>query len=86
MEKRQKGKVLSSLNRGNDVTAYGVIVPGLPGCLSVGDTLAETTKNAEEVIGTWIETALDADSTLPNRLEMVRANPDHAGDAFAVIV
>ena len=38
---------------GSQNTAWGVVVPDLPGCFSAGDTL-------EEAVTAWIETALDA--------------------------
>ncbi len=37
-------------------TAYGVIVPDLPGCFSAGDTLDEAIDNTKEAISLWIET------------------------------
>ena len=40
---------------GTDVTAYGVIVPDLPGCFSAGDTLDEAMSNAEEAIEVVID-------------------------------
>jgi predicted RNase H-like HicB family nuclease len=41
-------------------TAYGVVVPDLPGCFSAGDTLDEAIAGAEEASLAWIEIALDA--------------------------
>ena len=36
-------------------TDYGVTVPDLPGCTSVGDTLDEALTNAEEAIRVYLE-------------------------------
>jgi predicted RNase H-like HicB family nuclease len=37
--------------------AYIAEVPDLPGCMADGATYVEAVKNAERVIGEWIETA-----------------------------
>ena len=49
-----------AIEPGNDTTAWGVVVPDLPGCFSAGDTLEEAMIQAEEAITGWIEVALDA--------------------------
>ena len=48
-----------AIEPGNDATAWGVVVPDLPGCFSAGDTLEEAMIAAEVAITGWIETALD---------------------------
>jgi len=75
------------IEAGDDTTAFGVVVPDLPGCFSAGDTLDEAIKNAEEAAVAWIDATLDAgqDVPPPSTLEAVRANPDYAGWAFGVI-
>jgi predicted RNase H-like HicB family nuclease len=40
-------------------------VPELPGCMSDGPTYQEALKNAEIVIGEWIETARELGRTIP---------------------
>ncbi|MES2622452.1 MAG: type II toxin-antitoxin system HicB family antitoxin [Bacteroidota bacterium] len=40
-------------------------VPELPGCMSDGKTYAEALKNAEVVIGEWIETAKSLNRAIP---------------------
>jgi predicted RNase H-like HicB family nuclease len=72
---------------GSETTAYGVVVPDLPGCFSAGDTLDEAMTNAEEATVAWIEAALDAGETVPppSSLEAVRANPEYAGWSFGVV-
>ncbi len=37
--------------------AFLVEVPELPGCMADGKTVEEAVKNAEVIIGEWIETA-----------------------------
>jgi predicted RNase H-like HicB family nuclease len=72
---------------GTDTTAFGVIVPDLPGCFSAGDTLDEALAGAEEAAAAWIDAALDAGSAIPapSSLEALRQQPDYAGWTFGVI-
>lgn len=46
-------------------TAFGVVVPDLPGCFSAGDTIEEALDNAREAIELWIETVLDDGGVVP---------------------
>jgi predicted RNase H-like HicB family nuclease len=72
---------------GDDATAFGIVVPDLPGCFSAGDTLDEAMAGAEEAAAAWIDATLDAGGAVPppSNLEAVRANPDFAGWSFGVI-
>lgn len=45
---------------GNETSAWGVVVPDLPGCFSAGDTLDEAIMAAEQAAAAWIDAALDA--------------------------
>ena len=54
-----------AIETGNDDTAFGVIVPDLPGCFSAGDTLDEAVAAAEEAVAAWVDTALDAGMAIP---------------------
>ncbi len=60
---------------GNDESAYGVVVPDLPGCFSAGDSLDEALVQAQQAVGAWIDAALDAgtDIPAPTPLEVLRA-------------
>ena len=70
-----------------ETTAFGVVVPDLPGCFSAGDTLDEAIAGAEEAAAAWIDATLDAGEAIPvpTTLEGVRANPDFAGWTYGVI-
>jgi predicted RNase H-like HicB family nuclease len=76
-----------AIEPGDQETAFGVVVPDLPGCFSAGDTLDEAMANAEEAAAAWIDAALDAGEAIPSpsSLEAIRANPDFAGWAFGVV-
>src|SRR6185312_422911 len=72
---------------GTDATAFGVVVPDLPGCFSAGDTLDEAMSAAEEAAAAWVDAALDAGKAIPppTSLEAIRRQPDFAGWTFGVI-
>jgi predicted RNase H-like HicB family nuclease len=75
-----------AIESGSDDTAFGVVVPDLPGCFSAGDTLDEALINASEAISLWIDTVLDDGGAVPppGRLESHRANPEFAGWIWAL--
>jgi len=72
---------------GDEKTAFGVVVPDLPGCFSAGDTLDEALSGAEEAAAAWIDATLDAGDAVPapSSLSALRDNPDYAGWSFGVI-
>jgi predicted RNase H-like HicB family nuclease len=76
-----------AIEPGSATTAFGVVVPDLPGCFSAGDTLDEALAGAEEAAAAWIDAALDAGQAVPapTSLEAIRRQPDFAGWTFAVI-
>lgn len=76
-----------AIEPGSDTTAFGVVVPDLPGCFSAGDTLDEAITGAETAIELWIETAIDEGQEIPapSTLARVAADPDYAGWTFAVV-
>lgn len=65
-------------------SAYGVVIPDLPGCFSAGDTLEEAIAGAEEAGLAWIDAALDAGEAIPppSSLEAIRAKPEFSGWIF----
>jgi len=62
--------------------AYGMYVPDMPGCTSMGDTIAELLANAQEALQLWVEDALASKETLPKprSIEAIRKDPDVARD------
>ena len=72
---------------GSETTAFGVVVPDLPGCFSAGDTLDEAMINAEEAAAAWIDGTLDAGGSIPqpSNLDVLRANPNYRDWIFAVV-
>lgn len=73
---------------GGNTTAWGVVVPDLPGCFSAGDTLEEAMVQAEEAITAWIEATMDAgeDIPSPSSIESLRAkHPEFEGWMWALV-
>jgi predicted RNase H-like HicB family nuclease len=76
-----------AIEPGTDATAFGVVVPDLPGCFSAGDSLDEAMTGAEEAAAAWIDAALDAGEAppQPSSLEALRLRSEYAGWIFGVI-
>ena len=53
------------IEAGDERTAWGVVVPDLPGCFSAADTLDDALSSAEEAALAWIDAALDAGRSIP---------------------
>ena len=54
-----------AIERGADDTAWGVVVPDLPGCFSAGDTFDEAMENAAEAIAMFLEDLIDEGNPIP---------------------
>jgi predicted RNase H-like HicB family nuclease len=76
-----------AIEAGDEKTAFGVVIPDLPGCFSAGDTLDEAISNAEEAVAGWIDSVLDHGGSVPapSDLDSVRNNPEYTGWIFAVV-
>lgn len=80
-------KFIIAIEPGTDATAFGVVVPDLPGCFSAGDTLDEAVDNAREAIDLHCETVIEDGGGLPTAslLSVHQANPEFAGWIWAII-
>lgn len=76
-----------AIEPGTEMSAFGIVVPDLPGCFSAGDSLDEAMMGAEEAVAAWIDATLDAGGSIPaaTNLDALRQNPDYAGWAFGVV-
>jgi len=72
---------------GTATTAFGVVVPDLPGCFSAGDTLDDALDHAREAIELHLEDVLHSGGELPQAspIDAHRDNPDYAGWLWAVV-
>ena len=75
-----------AIEPGDEVTAWGVVAPDLPGCFSAGETLDEAIDKASEAITLWIETALDTGSAIPapGSVATYRQHPEYSGWIWAL--
>jgi predicted RNase H-like HicB family nuclease len=75
------------IEEGTDTTAYGVIVPDLPGCFSAGDTLDEAMANVEDAAAAWIDATLDAGRPVPqpSSIEEIKSRKEYKNWTFAVV-
>lgn len=76
-----------AIEAGTATTAWGVVVPDLPGCFSAGDTLDEAVVNAEEAVAAWLDAALDDGLSVPrpSSLSDVRDRPEFFGWTLGVV-
>lgn len=76
-----------AIEPGSEDTAFGVVVPDLPGCFSAGDTLDEAIARAEEAVAAWFDATLDSGGMIPapSTLETLASNPEFAGWILAVV-
>jgi predicted RNase H-like HicB family nuclease len=56
--------------------AYGVVVPDLPGCTSMGKTIDAAYRNAVEAVRLWVEDALQEGEKLPRPRSMLEIMTD----------
>lgn len=80
-------KFIIAIEPGTETTAYGVVVPDLPGCFSAGGTLDEAVYNAREAIDLWCETVIAGGGDVPiaKTLAEHQTDPDFAGWIWAVV-
>lgn len=80
-------KFLIAIEPATSTTAYGVVVPDLPGCFSAGDTLEEAFDNAREAIELHCETLAEdgGDLPVPRPMAEHQADPDLAGWIWAMV-
>ena len=77
-----------TIELGTKTTAWGVVVPDLPGCFSAGDTLEDALIQVEDAITGWIETAIDDGQEIPapSHIEALRtAHPEFEGWLWALV-
>jgi len=80
-------KFLIAIEPGTDTSAFGVVVPDLPGCFSAGDTLEEAFDNAREAIDAHCRLLAEDGEELPAPRPMAehQADTDLAGWIWAMV-
>lgn len=76
-----------AIEPGSDTTAFGVVVPDIPGCFSAGDTLDEALSNAKEAIDFHLEGMVEDGDDIPvaSSVQAHAANPEYQGFIWAVV-
>jgi predicted RNase H-like HicB family nuclease len=63
-------KFAIAIEPGAKNSAFGVVVPDLPGCFSAGDTIEQAFDNAREAIDAFCEALAEQDGDLPKTRPM----------------
>lgn len=76
-----------ALEPGTPNTAWGVVVPDLPGCFSAGDSAEEAFAHAAEAIEAFCEVLAEdeQDIPLPRPLAQWQSQPEYAGWVWALV-
>lgn len=80
-------KFFIAIEPGSEHSAWGVVVPDLPGCFSAGDTLEEAMDNARQAIDQHVEVLIEDGLDIPpaKALSVWQADPAYAGWVWAVV-
>lgn len=76
-----------AIEPGNKKTAYGVVVPDLPGCFSAGDTIEEAFENAKEAIEAHCELIAESSGDFPVTKSMAvwQRDPEYRGWIWGMV-
>lgn len=80
-------KFIIAIEPATEDSAFGVVVPDLPGCFSAGETLDEAIRNAQEAIDLHCEVLIEDghDIPVPGTIAAHQANPEYRGWIWAVV-
>ena len=80
-------KFIIAMEPGTESTAWGVVVPDLPGCFSAGDTMDEAMENARQAIDQQVEIMIEDGANIPaaRPLSVRQSDPEFAGWVWAVV-
>jgi predicted RNase H-like HicB family nuclease len=80
-------KFTIAIEAGTKTTAFGVVVPDLPGCFSAGDTVEEAFDNAREAIKAHCEILAEDKNDLPEAKAMSewQKDPEFAGWTWGIV-
>ncbi len=80
-------KFIIAIEPATKKSAFGVVVPDLPGCFSAGETLDDAIRNAQEAIDLHCETLIEDSLDIPPATSIAKhqKDPDFAGWIWAVV-
>lgn len=76
-----------AIEPGSDTTAWGVVVPDLPGCFSAADEgIDEAVEDAKEAIAAWIEASIASGRKIPkpSSITNLQKTGDYEGWIWAI--
>lgn len=80
-------KFTIAIEAGTKTTAFGVVVPDLPGCFSAGDTIEEAFDNAHAAIEAFCEIIAEKgkDIPIPKAMSEWQKDPEFKGWTWGVV-
>ncbi|HEY5263521.1 MAG TPA: type II toxin-antitoxin system HicB family antitoxin [Steroidobacteraceae bacterium] len=80
-------KFTIAIEAGTKKTAFGVVVPDLPGCFSAGDTVEEAFDNAREIIASFCEILVEEgkDLPIPKSMSEWQADKEYKGWTWGIV-
>ena len=80
-------KFAIAIEAGTRKSAFGVVVPDLPGCFSAGDTVEEAFDNAREAIEASLEVLAEESKDLPKTksLSEWQTNREYKGWTWGIV-
>lgn len=80
-------KFVVGMEPGTKKTAWGVVVPDLPGCFSAGDTIDEAVENVREAIELYCEVLAEDGKEIPpaQPLSVHQGNSAYKGWVWAIV-
>ena len=80
-------KFIIAIEPATKKSAFGVVVPDLPGCFSAGETLDDAIQHAQEAIDLHCETLIEDSLDIPPATSIAKhqKDPDFAGWIWAVV-
>ncbi|QEM80289.1 type II toxin-antitoxin system HicB family antitoxin [Halomonas binhaiensis] len=76
-----------AIEPGDDTTAFGVVVPDIPGCFSAGDTFDAAIANAREAIEGHLECLAESGESIPTASSIGNhmKDPEYEGWIWAAV-
>jgi predicted RNase H-like HicB family nuclease len=87
MTKEAEIKFTIAIEPGTKKTAFGIVVPDLPGCFSAGDTVEEAFDNAREIIDAFCQILAEKgkDLPVPKSMSKWRADKEYKGWTWGIV-
>ena len=80
-------KFTIAIEPGTKKTAFGIVVPDLPGCFSAGDTVEEAFDNAREIIDAFCQIFAEEgkDLPVPKSMSKWQADKEYKGWTWGIV-